>query len=174
MNRLICEHLCKKALSKIGSGDKTQLSVIYDCLGRQIYTLALSVLRSEDDAEDAMQDTFLKVLKHIDTYRNDGSAVSWVLSIARNASLDIMRKRRYDLDIDELPVSDEPSYTDDDADANELLSRLDASDRQIVTLKTVTGLKFKEISDITGLSVTAVQKRYQRALEKLRKTDRKE
>ena len=174
MNKLICEHMCKKALTEIASGDKTQLTVIYDCLGRQIFTLSLSILGNQSDAEDAMQDTFLKVLKHVDTYRKDGSATSWVLSIARNSSLDIMRKRRYDLDVDELPVSDEPSYTDGGPDVSDMLKCLDETDREIVTLKTVSGMKYKDIASVTGLSVAAVQKRHQRALEKLREYDRKE
>lgn len=174
MNKLICEKRCQNALEGIASGDKTKLTVIYDCLGRQIFTLSLSILKSASDAEDAMQDTFLKVLSHIDTYRKDGSAMSWVLSIARNSSLDIMRKRRYDLDVDELPVSDEPSYDDGGNDVSDMLACLDEADREIVTLKTVSGMKYKEIASVTGLSVSAVQKRHQRALEKLREYNRKE
>ena len=169
MNNLTCNYRCNQALCKISEGDMSALTVVYDCMARQMFALALSILKSYADAEDAMQETFLKVIQSINTYRKNGNARAWLLSITRNTAIDIMRKKNNSLCVEDTAfVSKESKDFADKIAIEDALMTLDREDREIVVLKIVSGLKFREISQLTELPLTTVQKRYQRALKKLK------
>ena len=169
MNNLSCNYRCNQALCKLSEGDTTALTVIYDCMARQMFALALSILKNYADAEDAMQETFLKVIKSINTYQKNGNARAWLLSITRNTAIDILRKKNGSVCIEDVSVISTPANDFAEKFAvDEALMSLQGDDREIVVLKIVSGLKFREISELVGLPLTTVQKRYQRALKKLK------
>ena len=164
MNNLTCNFRCNQALCKISEGDMTALTVVYDCMARQMFALALSISNNYADAEDAMQETFLKVIQSIDTYRKDGNARAWLLSITRNTAIDILRKKKDVICIDDFSKIPQKSGYPDFTDKlifNEALMSLEQEDREIMVLKIVSGMKFREISELIGLPLTTVQKRYQ-------------
>ena len=171
---------CRKALKKIAQGNRAGLADLYHSLGREIYAVAFSVTGKEELAEDAMQDTFLKVYEKIGTFRPDGNARAWVLTIARNTAIDLARTSHATYDsLDDLsevlpaPDCEDPAKY---LETKELLSELDADDRELLLLRYGAGFSCKEVSSVTGLSLSCVQKRCQRALQKLkdsRKTKRK-
>jgi len=170
VNKLLCGLRCNQALKKLSEGDKTSLTVLYDCMADQMYALAFSILKNPADAEDAMQETFLKVLQRIDTYRENGNARAWLLSVTRNASIDILRERKNTLSMDDPDIMEQPGEKTDMAQRvmiGDALMALTQTDRQIVVLKAVSGMNFAEISRIVDLPLTTVQKRYQRARKKL-------
>lgn len=145
------------------------LTALYDCMARQMFALAISILKNYADAEDAIQETFLKVMQNINTYRKDGNARAWLLSITRNTAIDIMRKKNNSVCVEEITVASRQSK--DFADRlilDEALMTLNQEDREIIVLKIVSGMKFREISEILGLPLATVQKRYQRSLKKLK------
>lgn len=170
MNKLLCGLRCNQALKTLSEGDKNSLTVLYDCMADQMYALAFSILKNPLDAEDAMQETFLKVLQHVDTYRENGNARAWLLSITRNAAIDILRGRKNTLSMDDPEMGEQAGEMPDVVERMEIgdaLAALSQIDRQIVVLKAVSGMNFGEIAQIVELPVTAVQKRYQRARKKL-------
>ena len=169
MNNLTCEIRCNQALCRISEGDMGALTVIYDCMSRQMFALSISILRNYADAEDAMQETFLKVIQSIDTYRKNGNARAWLLSITRNTAMDILRKKKDSVGMDDVAVFSK--RLDDFSERiiiDEALMSLEQEEREIVVLKVVSGMKFREISEMIGLPLTTVQKRYQRTLKKLK------
>ncbi len=171
MNKLLCNLRCNQALCKLSEGDMTSLAVLYDCMSRQIYALALSILKNPADAEDAMQETFLKVVQRIDTYREGGNARSWLLSIARNAAIDTLRKRKTSVSVEDPSVLEECAYREDPAQKlalNEALMMLSQTDREIVVQRAVWGMRFGEIASLLGMQKSVVEKRYHRALAKLK------
>ena len=160
---------CARAVAAVARGDMQPLAVIYDELGRQIFALALSILNNSADAEDAMQDTFVRIARHAQTFDQNGNARAWIMAVARNAALDILRRRR------EIPVPDgsfENTAQDGDFtrvyELNAMLSTLEEDDKQIVILKVVNGMKFGEIAAVFGITPEAARKRCARALEKLK------
>ena len=117
-----------------------------------------------------MQETFLKVLQNIGTYRENGNARAWLLSITRNVSIDILRSRKNTLSMDDPEMEAQAGEMPDVVERLEIgdaLAALSQIDRQIVVLKAVSGMNFGEIAQIVELPVTTVQKRYQRARKKL-------
>ncbi|MBO4277634.1 MAG: sigma-70 family RNA polymerase sigma factor [Clostridia bacterium] len=146
------------------------LTAIYHQLGRQIFSLAYSVLNNYSDAEDAMQDTFLRITKYAKNYDPQGNARAWIMAIARNAAVDTARART------EMPASGEPVYENAESqgdftqvtEVNELLSVLPESEKEIVILKAVDGMSFREIGEIEGITPEAARKKYARAIALLK------
>lgn len=168
MNKEKCNKMCSQAICEISEGNTSSLTVLYDCLGKDIFVLAISILNSYADAEDAMQETFLKVIQKAGTFDRKGNARAWVLSITRNSAIDMLRKKKATVSIEDIDDMGSESDLISDAEVREMLGKLDIEDRNIVILKLVNGMKFPEISQIMGLTLSATQKRYQRALKKLR------
>ena len=160
------ENKLNKLLKRLGAGDKSALSGIYDSMSKAIYITAYNILNNRQDAEDVLQNTMIELVSSAGSYRGDG-AVSYVISTAKNHSLKLLSKRKYDMPIDETEV---PS--DDTVSAGTIMTdalmRLSDVDRKIVTDHVFFGLKFKDIGKETGLSADAAQKRYVRALQTLK------
>ncbi len=171
MNDMITRTACEHALRRIARGDMDGLETIYDKLGRRIYLLAYSILGDTHAAEDVMQDTLIRISEGAHALREGGNAVAYILAVTRNLSIDHLRKRRR-----EIPQEDLLGVGSDGREetvstpfsALEALGVLDEEERQIVTLKIEGGLKHREIAPILGISQAACEKRYRRALEKLK------
>lgn len=165
---------CDDALIKLAKGDMSALAVIYDKLGRKIFMLAFSILHDKDSAEDVMQDVFLRLAAEAHTYKEKSNAIAFILTVTRNLSLNLLAKRRRDA-AHQRPLESGEEIADSSAELyseklGELgaLRLLDDDERQIVVMKLDAKMKHKDIAAILGISEDACQKRYRRALEKLR------
>ena len=70
---------------------------------RAMYSLALSVLRNEEDASDAISESVYRAYKNIDTLKNDSSFKPWILRIVHNTAVEMIRKNENITPVDELP-----------------------------------------------------------------------
>lgn len=162
---------CEKALIKIAEGDNDALRTIYKYMHRQIYAVAYAVLRDFSSADDVVQETYVKIIEKAFSYRKGTNARAWILSLARNISIDLLRRRKFECDADTLPTEgerfDEGSVLFS-MEVKRALDSLDDEERQIITLKIYAGLKHKEIASLLGINEEACKKKYQRATAKLR------
>ena len=160
---------CEKALMKLAAGDNEALSRLYDIIGKRVYFIAYSVLGNHFDAEDAAQQTFLEILKCAKSY-SGGGAYSWITSVAYNQAHKILRKRKSEQELDD---AEETEFYDTDAaerlTLRDALDRLPPEDRRIVTLHVLCDMRYAEIAAETGTTEAAIQKRYARAIEKIKK-----
>jgi RNA polymerase sigma-70 factor, ECF subfamily len=159
---------------------------------QRVYTLARRILRRPQDAEDVVQETFLSAMQHLKDFREESSFSTWILRIATNHALKILRKRRG------LPtVSLEESRRGDDENAGPLprpvyiarwredaereadrpeirrlleraLDAIDPKHRAIFLLRDVEGLSTEETAKALGISVANAKVRLLRARLKLR------
>lgn len=129
-----------------------------------IYRFALSLLRSPQQAEDVLQETFVKLLAGKFSCPTQGKEKAWLFKVARNLCMDILRKRVQEL---ELPpaIAAPPG---ENWEFLELISPLSQEEQMIVSLRFIGGFSHKEIAGITGTTVHAAKKRYERAIHKLR------
>lgn len=162
-------------LAAVATGDMDALMTLYDLLSKPVYGLALSVLRDRALAEDVMQETFIRVRSSAHTHREGSDGKAWILRIARNLSLDILRRRKresltYNPDVEspEESVSFDANTTDQVV-LKAALSQLDEKARQIVILHAVSGMTFREIAQVIESNLATVQWRYYRALKILAK-----
>jgi RNA polymerase sigma-70 factor (ECF subfamily) len=172
VNKGLAGRRCEQALKRLAKGDTGALSEIYDCVGRQMFAVAYTTLGDYQLAEDAVQDSFLKISKHAGDWKQEGSGRAWIMRIVSNTALNILRSRQFELYPgefgEELSSEQQKGLSADSLALQEALMLLDAQDRQIVLLKAVVGLSHKEIARILDISLTSCQKRYQRNLKKLK------
>ena len=171
MNDIITRAACERALRRIAQGDMDGLETIYDKLGKRIYLLAYSILGDTHAAEDVLQDTLVRISEGAHALREGGNAIAYILTVTRNLSIDALRKRRREIPHEEVLGAGNNGSADippTPFSALEALSVLDEEERQIVTLKIEGGLKHREIAPMLDISQAACEKRYRRALEKLK------
>lgn len=128
-----------------------------------IYRFALSILRDSQQAEDVLQETFVKLLSGKFS-PIPGKEKAWLFRVARNHCFDILRKREQELELP--PAIAAPAG--ENWEFIELISPLPPSEQEIVSLRFIGGFTHKEIARITGTTVHAAKKRYERAIQKLR------
>ena len=145
------------------------------------WTLARYLTRNDQDAEDVVQEASLRALRHFSGFRgNPGrEARAWLLAIVRNAAYSLGKRQRTDAlttEFDEEVHSeaasgDEPGAAlDRESGRNALrraLDRLGPEYREVIVLRELEELSYKEISDVTGVPVGTVMSRLSRARRKL-------
>ena len=82
------------------SGDPRGMEVLYDRFFDRIYRLAYAKLRNDSDAQDAVSAVFLKLVRSIDSFRGESKFSTWIYTVANNAIMDMIRRRRTTLSID--------------------------------------------------------------------------
>ncbi len=142
------------------------------------YSLARYLMRGADDARDATQEAMLKALKHVDQCRGEG-ARPWVLAIVRNTCRSMLGRRGggdNDISFDETV-----HRSDDDSNHPEIeliraadreavhraLDQLPLAYREVVVLRELQGLSYKEIAEVAGVPVGTVMSRLARGRERL-------
>lgn len=136
----------------------------YEQYRTEIYRFALSILRDPQQAEDVLQETFVRLLGGKLIFPMPGKEKAWLFRVARNLCFDILRKRIREL---ELPP-DIAAPEGENWEFIELISPLTQTEQEIVSLKFIGGFTHQEIAKITGTTVHAAKKRYERAIQKLR------
>jgi RNA polymerase sigma-70 factor (ECF subfamily) len=150
-----------------------------------VYTLARYLMRNGADAEDAVQECYLRALRHFDSYR--GPAMKpWLLTILRNVcNAEFARRGKHEIPVDdtgaetaadELPMWQEPQTSpetvllrqQDDAAIRRLVAGLPQPFRETVVLREVNELSYDEIAKVAGVPVGTVMSRLARARSMLR------
>ncbi len=176
------------ALVKDGSAGAFDL--IIDRYYRMVFNYLLRVLANREDAEDALQDVFIKVAGSMAKYRMEGKLKSWVFTIASNAAITKIRQRKRrrvfrgfiygpEGGEEENPVdriadeSFEPAKTASNNEIRRILESavdsLSFDQKQVFTLRHFSGLSFKEISELLGVSLNTALGRMYYANKNLRK-----
>ena len=172
MNHKNLNKHCDEALTELASGNTNALTVIYENMGRRIFFVCLSVLGDKESAEDAMQDTLLRLATEAKHYSSGTNALAFILTVARNISLNILEKRKRDTTLMQILEADTKTVFDNTCELTvgtlEALNILDERDRQIVTMRLDGKMKHRDIAAVLNISVAACQKCYRRALEKLK------
>jgi len=140
-----------------------------------LYAYVAGLLKNRAAAEDVTALAFERALRKWDRFDPArGSSRGWLFGIARNASLDELRKRRRETELDFDPPDErpEPGELREDTERQEAVStalrELPAADREIVALKFFSGLNNTEIAEATGISPSNVGTRVHRAVTRLR------
>lgn len=141
------------------AGDTRVFEEIYRRLGERMKSIAFNHLGNAADAEDAVQETFLKVHRAASTYTGEASFSTWVFRILVNTCYDLLRRRKRrpeEEPIDDLaPAFARPAPAVDDAKRmtlRKLLGELTEQRRSVFTLFEIEGLSHAEIASILGIS----------------------
>ncbi len=176
-------------IGRILAGEKQLFHDLIRPLERAVFVLLFSLLRSETDAEDVAQETFIKIYRNLGSFRGEAKFSTWALSIARNEGLAWLRKRSSRPEEPIEPVLDEgggdftpalltdwrevPAEALERSELGECLRqailRLPPIYRDVVQLRDVQELDIQEAAGVLGISPGAVKVRLHRARIMLQK-----
>jgi RNA polymerase sigma-70 factor (ECF subfamily) len=170
------------------AGNAESFATLINQYDRHIYRLALNITGNQEDAEDVLQDSFLKAYSNLSQFQGDSRFYTWLVRIAVNEALMKLRKRRRAswVSLDEPAETDDhslmPREIEDWAEnpertyaetelrdiMSEAIEKLEPQFRTVFVLRDVEELSTEETAKMLGLSVPAVKSRLLRARLKLR------
>jgi RNA polymerase sigma-70 factor (ECF subfamily) len=168
-------------------GDVAAFGELITKYERRVYRMARQITQNDEDAEDVLQEAFLKAFEHLDSFQGQSKFYTWLTRIAVNESLMKLRKRKSDrtvsldenIETEEEPIVREIAVWDDNPELKysqeEIRQILDkAIDglkpifRTVFILRDVEELSTEETAEVLGLSIAAVKSRLLRARLQLR------
>jgi RNA polymerase sigma-70 factor (ECF subfamily) len=174
------------AVERARSGDSDAFRLLVEQHSRAIFRLAFRMTGNEQDAEDVVQETFLRAYKQLNRYEARSSFATWLFRIASNYSLDLIRMRKRHEDKRErgadeerdilqsipldTPGPERMAYGTEVRDrVNAALNELSAQERAAFVLRHFEGLSIEEIGASLGTGTNATKHSIFRAVQKLRK-----
>lgn len=169
-------------LKLVGDGDQDAFYQLYQSTSRTIYSFILSILKNPQDAEEVMQETYLKVWINASAYESHGKPLAWMFTIARNLCYMRFRDQKHQADVGLEDLVGEEAGEDclpleqmtDAMVLKAALSALKEDERQIVLLHASAGLKHREVAAGLGMPLPTVLSKYNRAMKKLQQYLREE
>ncbi|MBR5497118.1 MAG: RNA polymerase sigma factor [Clostridia bacterium] len=159
-------------IEKISTGDTDAFRELYETASKSVYGFALSILKNSCDAEDVLQETFIRVFTYASSYTAKGKPMAWILRITRNLAVAKLREKSKNAEYDDGQSEKIDFSTVTNIEKRLLLEKifeiLTDDEKQIVVLHCVSGLKYREISDILSCPLNTVISKYHRAIKKLR------
>lgn len=144
-----------------------------DRYGNQLYRLALVMLKRPMDAEDAVQETFLRYLDRLGTFQDAEHEKAWLLTVTTNQCRDVLRARQRHpkIGLDQVP---EAGHEPRDRAIWEALMALPEKYREVLVLHAVEGYRVEEIAKLIGKTTSAVKMRLSRGRKLLEESLGKE
>ena len=178
----------EQLVERVKQGDLTAFELLVRRHNQRLYRAIRSVLRSGEEVEDAMQDSYFAALKHIDQFEGRAQFGTWLLKIGINEARGRLRRRGRLVALDDLPEGAGRSATSAMAEqapvrtpeqqvgSHEIIAvveaaidRLPDDYRQVLVLRMVDSLDTAETAEVLGLGEAAVRQRLHRAREMLEK-----
>lgn len=166
----------KKELHKlfqgIKQGSRTAFEVLYKRYNQLVYKIAFSILKNKENSEDVMQNVFTKIYELSEIKLPDNKEASWLYTVTKNESITKLRKIKEDIDIDSIynvskDCKDIENIIDNDK-YNRIIDKLDKKEQEIVSLKILGQLSFKEIAKLMNMPIGTVQWHYYKALDNIK------
>jgi RNA polymerase sigma factor (sigma-70 family) len=152
-----------------GSTVQQQVAGLFDAHGASLYRFARAIVHTQEDAEDAVQRTFVRLLEHLRGNGDASNLKSWLFTVTANTCRDALRARRRWLSFG--PEHDR-SVAPDDGSAGEhrralimAARRLSARDRTLLALRS-QGMSYREIAGMTGIRESSVGRLLARAVSR--------
>ncbi|MDL2303242.1 RNA polymerase sigma factor [Dysgonomonas sp. OttesenSCG-928-D17] len=158
-------------------GERRAQMQLYSTFYKRVYNTCYRVLQNSAEAEDAMQESFLKAFSRLDTYSDSIPFEAWLVRISVNTCIDKLRKKELKLtDLNEN-IHYEIEDTQDEEEWEQVLekveqvkaaiAKLPESGRLVITLYLIEGYDHEEIAEILGIASGTVRIQYMRAKQKL-------
>jgi len=157
------------------SGDRQAQFELYRLYSKAMYNVCLRMVRSELDAEDLLQNSFLDVYSKLDSFMYQSSVGAWMKRIVINNCINFLKKRKLDLvNLDdrfhhiEEPEVQMVDYKNDVARVNKAMMQLPDGYRVVFTMYLIEGYDHKEIGQILNVTEATSKSQYSRAKKKLK------
>lgn len=166
-------------IKRIQAGDTASFACLLDKYSRQVFTLIVKVVGNREDAEELAQDVFVKVYRHLSSFKGESSFSTWIYRIAYNTAISETRKKKKEFlaieesvidNVSEEEVADALGRSDTSGQIDKLdaaLAQLPPDERAIILLFYMKEKTVDEIADITGLSASNIKVKLHRIRKKL-------
>jgi RNA polymerase sigma-70 factor (ECF subfamily) len=181
--RTIDAELVRRAIGR----DEAAIRSIVQANNRRLYRLARGILRNDSDAEDVVQETYVRALTHLEDFRGDSSLATWLARIAMNEALGRLRRQRPGVELSSLPPgtleaqiiqfphsapSEDPEKTMAQREIQRVvehaIDELPDLFRIVFITRVIEGMNVEETAEILGLKPETVKTRLHRARTMLR------
>ena len=162
----------EELFKEIKDGNNQSMQDLYEQYKSLVYGVAFSILKNKEDSEDILQIVFLKIFRLEKDKLPTKSVATWFYEVTKNETLNFLKNKKEEFNIDELyyitsenkelnEIIEKDSY-------NKMIIKLPIKEQEIISLKILSGLSFKEISMILGIPMGTVQWRYYKGAHTLR------
>ena len=165
-------------VSLLQSRDTFAFNYLYDHYANALYGVILPIVNEAEAANDVLQEVFLNIWRKIETYDSSkGRLFTWMLNIARNASIDLLRSKSFQNSRKNQPLSETVDWSSNyqvfqpdtaTIGLQQLLEKLKEDQRVLIELAYFKGYTHEEIAEIEGLPLGTVKTRIRNALIQLR------
>jgi len=169
----IDKKILKDLFNSIKSNDKEKaVEELYNKYNKLIYAIAFSILKNKEDSEDVVQNVIVKIYNlTIDKLPSDKEA-TWLYTVTKNEALGIIKKYNKELSIEKAyeieDNNNEIDKTIDKHNFNNLINKLNKKEREVVSLKIISNLSFKEIGNLLGEPTSTIKWRYYNSIYKIK------
>ena len=166
-------------LFKNGENKNYAFNLLIKKYQKPLYYHIRRILIDHEDTNDVLQDTFIKIWKNLDNFREDSAVLTWLYRIATNEALNFLKQKRFKLFISLNNINSkltdilktDPFFTGNEIERKLQSAILKLPDKQriVFNMKYFECLKYEEISEILGTSVGALKASYHHAVKKIEK-----
>ena len=153
--------------------DENNIEVLYNKYNITVYGIAFSITKNNEEAEDIMQRVFVKIYELDKDKLPLNKEASWLYTLTRNETIDVLRKNKISYDIENYEVEDENNEIAKIIDIeyyNKIISHLNKEDKEIVSLKILSNLSFDEIAKLLNKPSGTIKWKYYKAISSLKLT----
>lgn len=162
----------KRLFYEIKNGNKQVIEEIYKKYNKIIYGIAFSILKNKEDSEDIVQIFFSKLYSlEVNKLPNNNES-SWIYTTTRNESINFLKKKRNNIDYDSMyeivETNNEINQIIDKDSYNRIISKLNETEKQIISLKILADLSFGEIGKLLNIPTGTVKWKYYKSINTLK------
>ena len=164
-------------IKDIADGDKNALAELYEIMNKDIYIFLLMFCKDKYTAEDILHDTFIAIYENAGSYRIFNNPRAWILTIAKNKALNMIKKNSHTASIENTETEDPYIFENvifDKMRLEALFSVISDEDKKIVVLHAVYGFKHREIAELLNMPLGTVKWRYKQSIDKMKQKDSEE
>ncbi len=162
----------KQLFLKIKDDKELGFQELYTKYNKLVYAIAFSILRNKEDSLDVTQSIFAKIYKLEKNKLPNKKEASWLYTVTKNEAITYLRKKKNNVLIEDLyeleDDNNEINKLIDRISYNNLIKKLNNKEKEILSLKILSNLSFKEISKLTDEPVGTVKWRYYKSLSSLK------
>jgi len=147
--------------------------MLVECYNQRLYWHIRGIVKNHQDADDVVQNTFVKIFKGIKGFKSDAKLYTWLYRIATNESFTFLKRKKTTTSMEEVTTLNQtaPSFHDEKSTIEKLKMAIDLLPKKqklVFNLRYFDDLTYQDISEITGTSVGGLKASYHHAIKKLK------
>lgn len=159
-----------RIFQEIKSGEKSKLEELFLKYSQLVTNISFSIVKDKNIAEEISQMVFLKIMQLSPEKLPESGEVSWLYTLTKNQTIDFLKKQRNNIDVDSIEITDE-NKIDEIIDKNtfeNMIDGLDDIEKEIISLKVLPNLSFREIGLMLNMPTATVQWKYYKSINTLK------